>query len=385
MQMSNSTPMVLNSLANNPSRELNWLDLPNHVLLLITDKLITQIQDYIRFGAVCKSWRSVYTHNLHWYRNHLPLQLPLLMLSTTDDIKHRSLYSLTENKIYNYPLAVPHSENCCSSTQGWLVTVYNGSEVRLLNPCLTVNNVIELPPISAFEPRGKVTSAVYLNKVVLSANPTSNSNYIAIAIYSRYCRLAFFKPGNKNWISFNTNHELFEDVIYYNDQFHAINYFGEVFTCDVNPSNPVVSKIIERPSVNPYADKRYLVESNGGLLQILKTLKNEVGSARNFLTGEFKVYRLDPVELKWLETKNLLGRMLFLGRNSSMSLLASDFAGCKPNSIYFTDDYFGGYHMKLQGPYDMGVFDIEDGSLKPHYPTAISKLSPPPIWILPRI
>ncbi|PIA27539.1 hypothetical protein AQUCO_07600005v1 [Aquilegia coerulea] len=350
------------------------------------DKLITQIKDYIRFGAVCRLWRSVYTHNLQWYRTHLPRQLPLLMFSTNDDVKHSFLFSVTENKIYNHPLAIPHNENCRSSTEGWLVTVYNGLEVHLLNPWLTVNNVIELPPLSAFEPRGNITSVSYLNKVVLSANPTLNSNYIAIAIYSRYCRLALFKPGNKRWMSFNTNHELFEDVIYYKDQFYAINYFGEVFTCDANPSNLVVSKIIERPSINPYADKRYLVESDGGLLQILRTLKNEVGSSTsNFFPGGFKVYRLDSVELKWIETNNLSGRMLFLGRNSSMSLLASDFPGCIPNSIYFTDDYFGGYYMKLEGPYDMGVFNIEDGSFVPQYPTAISKLSPPPIWILPTL
>ncbi|PIA27540.1 hypothetical protein AQUCO_07600006v1 [Aquilegia coerulea] len=342
--------------ANNPSRELNWLDLPNHVVLLITDKLITPVRDYIRFGAVCRSWRSIYTNNLHWYRTHLPPQLPLLlMLSPNDDVEHSFLYSLTENKLYNFPFVVPDDKDCCGSTQGWLVvTVYN-SEIHLLNPWLTVNNEIKLPSIAAIDPRGKVKVEVYVEKVVLSVNPSLNSNYIVMAIYGAYSRLAFFKPGEKNWICFNTNYDMFEDVIYYQDQFYGINYYGELFICDVNPSNPMVSKFIERPLVHTYADKKYLVESNGSLLQILRNQENVCDSSG------CTVLTLDPVECKWIETKNLSGRMLFL------------------------EEINVGDFKEPDGLYDMGVFNIEDGSFEPHYTKVPSTLFMPPIWVLPTL
>ena len=59
----------------------------------------------------------------------------------------------------------------------------------------------------------------------------------------------------------------------------------------------------------------------------------------------FKVatYIPDPIgsilrSLPWIEMKNLSANALFLGDNSSISILTSNFLGCQRNSIYFTHD-----------------------------------------------
>lgn len=59
----------------------------------------------------------------------------------------------------------------------------------------------------------------------------------------------------------------------------------------------------------------------------------------------FKVatYIPDPIgsilrSLPWIEMKNLDDNALFLGDNSSISILASNFPGCQRNSIYFSHD-----------------------------------------------
>ena len=43
-------------------------------------------------------------------------------------------------------------------------------------------------------------------------------------------------------------------------------------------------------------------------------------------------------EYKWVNVDSLGDQALFVGDNSSMSLFASSFNGCKANCIYFTDD-----------------------------------------------
>ena len=43
-------------------------------------------------------------------------------------------------------------------------------------------------------------------------------------------------------------------------------------------------------------------------------------------------------EYDWVNVDSLGDQALFAGDNSSMSLSASSFNGCKANCIYFTDD-----------------------------------------------
>ncbi|KAG5593359.1 hypothetical protein H5410_043873, partial [Solanum commersonii] len=47
---------------------------------------------------------------------------------------------------------------------------------------------------------------------------------------------------------------------------------------------------------------------------------------------------------------------------------ASQLPGIKPDHIYITDDCLGAYlQFKEGGGLDMGVFNLADGSIQPHY------------------
>lgn len=57
----------------------------------------------------------------------------------------------------------------------------------------------------------------------------------------------------------------------------------------------------------------------------------------------------------------LADEALFLGHGHSMSVKASDFPGCRPNSIYFTDDFLDfPPPYQPRGAIDIGVFNLED-------------------------
>ncbi|PIA52188.1 hypothetical protein AQUCO_01000221v1 [Aquilegia coerulea] len=367
-------------------QDIDWLELPDH-------------GDYIRFSAVSHVWHSVAIQNRHLTLARKP---PLLMLATelnNDDQTH-SFYSLTENKVVDFCLQVPHNLYMRGSSHGWLAMVSNNWEITLYNPFLSVNNKIQLPPATAFEPRidndGDSVTVIdfddymkFVSKVVLSDNPASNPNYVVMAIYGDYCLLAFYKPGDKAWTSIDSKLIFIEDVIYYDDQFYFVDHKGNVFSCDLNQPQPRVSTV---SPVLQGADKRYLVESCGELWQVSRytifpdenDINWESDNPMDYRNAKFDVFKLDRVAVEWIKMDNLQGCVFFLGDNSSYSVWGSDCPECKPNSIYYTDDYYEGYHLELKnglGPHDMGVFNLQEGTHEPHYPTNSKMLIPAPIWI----
>ncbi|CAN0919000.1 hypothetical protein LINGRAHAP2_LOCUS31196 [Linum grandiflorum] len=57
------------------------------------------------------------------------------------------------------------------------------------------------------------------------------------------------------------------------------------------------------------------------------------------------------------------------------------------NRIYYTDNYWEQQKPYIYGGFDIGVFNLENGSIEAfegnkHYP---SLLWPPPVWVLPNL
>lgn len=87
----------------------------------------------------------------------------------------------------------------------------------------------------------------------------------------------------------------------------------------------------------------------------------------------------------WIEVKSLGDRALFLGRNPSVSLSASEFEGLfKPNCIYFTDDNEEQYYTEPGGGggLDMGIFNMENSTIEPHFTGESRSPISPPFWCL---
>jgi len=81
--------------------------------------------------------------------------------------------------------------------------------------------------------------------------------------------------------------------------------------------------------------------------------------------------------LKWEEVQTLGENALFIGRNASLSFSAADFVGCRPNCIYFTNNF--------SGKHDLGIFSLSDWSIEPLpcYPQNLYYHFGCPIWVTP--
>ncbi|XP_059630117.1 F-box protein SKIP23-like [Cornus florida] len=358
--------------------------------------------------------------------HHHLLQTPLLMLPFeeeecdidddgffTDDVGSFSRFFDLEHKrvgrLNNVPREL-YNSHCVGSSHGWLVLLDENTDLFLLNLFSRVRiqlpNKEALPHILSVQKNSEGTVLVtykvghyrqytsplkYLHKqlirkVILSSNPSHNNNYRIVIIDGNQLKLAFFRPGDDAW----TGLEVWG--------FHGSL---PIKITTIDPSFPI--KEVEEPwQKDLYTTRCYLVETSGDLLLVERYTGEYVHDGvpvyeEDLLNGQtnhplvcpyktlqFRVYKLEFGQKKWVEVKSLSNSMLFLDGNHSMSLSAHDFPEYKANSIYFTDDY--GDRMDedyLYGGHDMSIFNLDDRSVEPFYQCNMQKIQPPPFWVVP--
>lgn len=223
----------------------------------------------------------------------------------------------------------------------------------------------------------------FIKKVIISHSPYDDPNFFAFAILNRHESLAFCKNGYDSWRIINEAQSYSEDVIFFKGAFYAVDKYGSIAICDVNNEDlPVVKFIHVEQQIE--GDMKYLVDAMGDLLLVCRFLDFEI-DIEYYLevckTVRFGVFRFDWNAQKWESLASVDDRVLVLGENSSLALLASDYMGCRGNRIYFTDDYSGANSDSIAGDHDVGVYNLVDGSIDelPCYP----RNSHSPIWITP--
>ncbi|XP_062157994.1 F-box protein SKIP23-like [Alnus glutinosa] len=365
-----------------------WAWLPKELLDLILDKVASPF-DKVRFGAVCKSWGIAVKE-----RRRLKTQVaqtPMLLIPSKDNIKKtRSLYRITDRKISGVKLPMPHNRRCCGSSFGWLSYVTEASFITLFNPFR--NAKIHLPQLQKLRGYRRYGNKYEytVKKVTLSSDPASTpEDCLAMALFGEFTDLAFVKLGDESWTYVEEDRmSVYADVLYFKGgQFLVIDHRSGLVSIDVNTNQ----KKILAPADLDYTDRTYLVETSGGNLLLVRRLIDSFpfGLSCQGMTSCFEVYKLvlDDESGKVVErvkVKNIGDDVLFLGDNQSISVSAFHFPGCHPNSIYYTDDYIDTKPYYPNGPIDMGIFNLEDGTIRPHYkPDPAHKHKSPPIWILP--
>ena len=235
---------------------------------------------------------------------------------------------------------------CIGSSHGWLIFIDSASFViTLYNPFYfgSSKGTIHLPPF----PPAKFTnetanvdgydlhSDYCICKAVLSADPSSSNNYFVVLIHGLTRSLAFYKSGKANWSYFNQ--PAFFDVIYHQNYFLAVSFWGQVYTCDVNSN--MKSTRVNGPVLGPsgYLARRYLVELDDGKtsLQVARKVQRAKYGHPFLDTMNFVVYKMQSVDgvYEWIPKTSIGGGALFLGDNHLTYIKASDFPGIYSDSI----------------------------------------------------
>ncbi|KAK1324866.1 hypothetical protein QJS10_CPA01g01969 [Acorus calamus] len=317
--------------------EVDWSDLPEDMLYSIAMRM-DHLSDYVRFGAVCKSWRSAIIGG-NTRTTPLHLRFPFLLLSDNFTEDH-ALYSPLERKLH--PIRLPNrlrpTRFLGSSSDGWVCMI--DDNLYLLNPFSGA--VVFLPP-----PR---TSFDFVFKAVWSAAKTDPNCIIALLceMYDRnmvyYCR-----PGDARWTALSSSLEFVNDVVFFNENLYVVDWeAGRVVAMDLHQGTTTMMAVEALDGFLDWMDHyMHLAAGPSGPLLVVRHMKKNV-----FETERFELFELDGTLKKWVETKSLDEGMLFLGWNTSIWLSSSSgLKECKGNSIYFID-------MNK----DLGIFYLEDGS-----------------------
>ncbi|KAL5567979.1 hypothetical protein UlMin_024554 [Ulmus minor] len=357
---------------------------------------------------VCSPWLSNIKDNQNKAIKSHKQQVPMLIVP--DENKHIwRVYNVMNNKFLDLNLFVPHDTCFCASSEGWLVTVNKDYGITLYKPTFMIeegnisgNKIIQLPSLSSLDPMEVCSIGMrrtYIKKIAISTiDSIENLDDFEVAvIYGEYLHLASIRPTKDNkWTRVVDTQTPLHDIMYHNNQFYAVHISGKMVCFNVrNSINLNIKTIVENFPIDEeisiddqereFLSFRYLVESYGELLLVERYWNN---FESDHITVKFKIFKLNLDGLRWVKIKSLGDVALFLGNNSSLSVIASNFDKCQPNCIYFThhEDELGyGPH----GPSDMGIYNIESGSFTWNFTMnldVIAKMDErPPIWLLPKI
>ncbi|XP_022762995.1 F-box protein SKIP23-like isoform X2 [Durio zibethinus] len=394
----------------------DWTQLPQELLDLISKRLDTSY-DVIRFRSVCSTWRSSVTTPK---RHRLAPRFPVLpdeggMVNTSFG------FSLSKRTVFL--LQSPETNIETDTLTSWVIKIEEDvpkNRIQLLNP-LSRSGFDSLPDnfpksLNLLEFRvfelgeeyvlhylnhlsylGDVGN-LYMEKVVLSCLDNNANDFVLLTIHVSG-KLAMFKSIDKKWTIIQDMPSPYDDVILHEGNFYAVDNTGRTVLVALDFEISVVGMPVFG------GDKKFLVESKGELLLVdmYLSIEAEEGSCSwaglgfveeyfenlafymNERTVRFKVFKLDEVGKEWVDVKSLNGRVLFLGDDCTFSASAEDLSVCRGNCIIFADNCF--YSLGVEDGSsercDVGVFDLENGSIGPlqKFPQFSKVFWPPPRWI----
>ncbi|KAL5698953.1 hypothetical protein ACHQM5_029922 [Ranunculus cassubicifolius] len=350
---------------------VDWSQTPHELLGLIAERL-NSIEDYVRFGAVCRSWRLVTLDQRRL--NFSPKTLPWLMFPLCEDededgkdIESPDFFNLSVDKYYK--LNLPEARNCCfrGSPYGWLILVCR-ERVEIYNPLTRVR--IPLPRPFKDTSHGFYNTARLFMPCPPSSVAFPINQFIVLVDTSE--SLSFIKAGDLAWTTIEIAVLGNADMLYLNNVFYIVDSDGNIRHFDVTSPNPVATPFVPPPDNLDREDHIfYLVELFDELHMIVKYDSYGMFSeSHHFVPGSrifkedrtyyFEVFKLDVSTKRWEEVFTIGDYTIFVGRNTSFSIRASDFEQCNSGCIYFTDTQNGGWHSTG----DIGIFDLETDGME---------------------
>ncbi|KAM3757735.1 hypothetical protein ACB098_02G212000 [Castanea mollissima] len=366
-------------------REVDWSALPMELLPLIGKTAQARI-DVVRFRSVCASWRSSIPS-----LREISLSLLLRFPCPINSAGGQSF--LSQSTIYRLkPLDDNPNLSTCSS-KSWLVNVeeFEPGRVRLLNPLSSLHirfvtghfkNVINLLDFRVVEV-GKAYKLQHssgmniagVNKLLLFPNSAWTSCVEDKLIFGLFHegKLGYVKYGDKNWTFVDDHNFYYDDITVYMGQPYVVDRLGTVSWIDSS-----MNLIQFSPPLCASGNQKHLVESCGELYVVDRFFDRERRFNHDLRgyrvcskTVKFEVHKLDQEWGRWIMVKNLGDQVFILGNDCSFSVSATEFSGCKGNSIYFTDEN------------DIGVFYFENQKIGKivDFQDQYHLFWPPPSWL----
>ncbi|XP_062197712.1 putative F-box protein At4g22660 [Phragmites australis] len=412
-------PLMEEAMANNESPEL-----PEDILMDIFALL--EIPDLVRVGSVCSSWRAAYI-SLHSSGRYRRPQTPcLLYTSQADGDNVACLYSLSEKRVYKLTLPEPpiRSRYIIGSSQGWVVTADERSELHLVNPITgeqialpSVTTIEQVKPIyddagviqqyellqyygeeviadPSIHALDNLRDKLYTKAFVFS--DSSTGSYIVVLIHNPIYQLSFARAGDSKWTWLPPSAN-YDDCIYMDGLLYAVTSTCGIDAFDLTGPT-IVRKVVMDDMKNYIYEHLYMAQRpSGDVLLVWReqivTIGNDEGddaperdpnSDIIAETRKIMLYKVNMAAKELVEINGLHDHVLFLGHSQSLCLGAKEYPQLKANHVYLTDD-IQGIALWKSSSRDIGVRNLEDNSFEEIVSPQSWCSWPAPIWITPNL
>uniref|UniRef100_K3Z0G0 F-box domain-containing protein n=2 Tax=Setaria italica TaxID=4555 RepID=K3Z0G0_SETIT len=407
-----------------PPSPASMVNLPDDLLLSILSRIPCKA-DRARMSVVCKAWRAV----LARLKAPRPRPLPWFLLPTPHLGGPTNVAcALSGFRVHHYISINPPGARFFGSHDGaGLFLHYSKKRSHLLLDAR--NSRVRDLPAEILRWNDPNVHRMVILAATLSSSP-DDPNCVAAAIVAasrdpdpapgavaplppiQRCA-AFWRMGWPRAIEGSLNADQSvpnpEDIVYHDGAFRFLLTHGDhILVC--TPTMGQAGNLMTdwelqsfRPGGRIYDDQfiraRYLVESRGGLLLVLRftaypTQPWTTSLFKVFLATRRKIPNADadfPVAnypWSWIELDTLGGRMLFVGYGCSRSYEVDQYPGFK-DGIYFLDDgklednamIFGEDNMRQYPCSDNGKWS--EGHVQRCFPRPDPSDYSAPVWLLP--
>ncbi|XP_062179397.1 uncharacterized protein LOC133884004 [Phragmites australis] len=402
-----TSPRAAEAMAALPS----WEDVPDNILVRVSAFLPCRA-DRVHMACVNRLWNAA----MRGLRRPpppvlpplppLPPQLPWLIFPSTEAPTFFSAITRCHQPLCRLPPDVRRARCCGSGDGGWLVLALDSCHAYALYN-LNSGQRIPLPP-GFTTPMDKEFPLV-VRAATLSAPPSPNPYMVAaIVLIASRSTAAFWSEGSESWYSAGRLLTVRpQDVIYYGGAFFFVTSREDIiaFWPTYGPNGNVTLARVDydmQQREDYDADvgfvrglgtmRRYLVESRGRLLMVVRYVYYEAGTEMLRVFGFRVTAPLTNVQRPRAAWENLGeeldGRMLFLGPGCSRSFEVAHYDGFEESMIYFLDEGFvSGPSVDDRTWYsftDMGRYSMEEMTSEPWPPgrhPSRSDKAPPTWWL----
>ncbi|XP_071683819.1 uncharacterized protein [Lolium perenne] len=328
---------------------------------LIADRVLAcDVADYVRFRAVCRSWRRCSAdprahgglgrrfHPRRWVMLREELAVPdrrSFLNTSTGDCVQVNIPELRDHLL----LAV--------TPEGLLVLVHKPQRatVRLLNPL--TRHLTELPPLTTLLPpkdHDKLSEDnVYFDGQFKAwGSGIANDDSTVVLCFSKLRMIGMAKPGDDSWnlLDYSAN-GMTTAPLMFAGRFYCVNHSG-VMVLDLGADQPPQLKVAAELSmlVSPISDSMHLVDNCGELMLVHRRCGQLLNTG--FKSGRLcDAYRVDLDSGTLFLVDSLGGSAVFAGFHCSFSVPLEVFPSgtMSAYAVYFSFDIAETSQSKAEG------------------------------------
>ncbi|KAJ4747533.1 F-box SKIP23-like protein (DUF295) [Rhynchospora pubera] len=303
----------------------DWSLLPNELIDQIANLLLAEdVTEYIRFRAVCQSWRHPTADPRNFSNRFRPHNWVLLMdlAGYITGQRNEFLNISTGNILRVHVPELRDRDYIVSAVADGLLFLRHIETgcLFLLNPFTRA--IVHLPKFVYQMPCDKCSSYLFITCAVVTSSLTvilcSSKRYIAIA-----------KPGDQCWQFINQEKFFFSSLLFNGNLYGVSDNAITRFEAAAKQFVPMV------PCDMQMLSSSFLLESDGQMLLVCVHYDNDLDY--NSISS-VKIFKVEPDNRRLLQVKSIGDRALFIGRFRCLAVSTKVFPSIQRNCIHIGTD-----------------------------------------------